>query len=63
MPCSAKDFSTFAVHHGSPGLLVGVAVLIQLVSAAVALAVVAFVIRGAHERTTVPGALTETTRA
>ncbi|MGY4857302.1 CPBP family intramembrane glutamic endopeptidase [Cryobacterium sp. AP23] len=55
------DFSTFAVHHGAPGPLVGVALLIQLVSAAVALAVVAFVIRGANERTTDRNALRQRT--
>ena len=45
------DFSTFAVTHGTPSPLVGVGAFVQLVSGVLALVAVAFVIRGAHERT------------
>lgn len=45
------DFSTFAVQHGSPGPFVGISFILQLFAAAAGLIMVAFVIRGAHERT------------
>ena len=44
------DFSTFAVTHGTPGPLVGFGGIVELASGVFALAAVAFVIRGAHER-------------
>ena len=45
------DFSTFAVTHGTPGPLAGVGGTFELFAGVVALIAVAFVIRGAHERT------------
>lgn len=44
------DFSTFAVGHGTPGVLAGVGTVLYLVAMVVGLASVAFVIRGADER-------------
>jgi membrane protease YdiL (CAAX protease family) len=44
------DFSTFAVTHGTPGPLVGLGSVFEILAGIVALIVVAFVIRGAHER-------------
>ena len=44
------DFSTFAVGHGTPGVLAGVGSVLYLVAMVVGLASVAFVIRGADER-------------
>lgn len=48
------DFSTFAVGHGTPGPLAALGSTINLVAGITGLAVVAFVIRGANERTTAP---------
>lgn len=48
------DFSTFAVGHGTPGPLAALGGTINLVAGIAGLAVVAFVIRGANERTTAP---------
>jgi hypothetical protein len=45
------DFSTFAVGHGTPGPLAGIGGIFYILVGVVGLAVVAFVIRGAHERT------------
>ncbi len=45
------DFSTFAVGHGTPGPLAPVGGLLYLGVGVLGLIVVAFVIRGAHERT------------
>ncbi|PRY69578.1 hypothetical protein B0I08_102254 [Glaciihabitans tibetensis] len=54
------DFSTFASGHGQANALSGLSVLVQIPAFIVALIAVAFVIRGANERTvidpTVPGA-------
>lgn len=44
------DFSTFAVGHGTPGPLAGFSSILEIVAIVVALASVAFVIRGADER-------------
>ncbi|WP_460800098.1 lysostaphin resistance A-like protein [Microbacterium sp. GXF0217] len=45
------DFSTFAVAHGTPGPFAGFGFIVYLVAGVIALASVAFVIRGANERT------------
>lgn len=45
------DFSTFAVGHGTAGPLAGLAATVNLIAGVAGLAVVAFVIRGADERT------------
>lgn len=44
------DFSVFAVGHGTPGAFAGVGSIVYLVAGVLALASVAFVIRGADER-------------
>ncbi|MEJ3405214.1 CPBP family intramembrane glutamic endopeptidase [Rathayibacter sp. YIM 133350] len=44
------DFTVFAVGHGNPGALAGVGPIVYLVAGVLALASVAFVIRGADER-------------
>ncbi|WP_258234351.1 CPBP family intramembrane glutamic endopeptidase [Brevibacterium oceani] len=48
------DFSTFAVQHGTPGRLAPLGGIVNLIAGIVGLAVVAFVIRGAHERISAP---------
>jgi len=45
------DFSTFAASHGQASPLAGISVIVQILGAVVAFAAVAFVVRGAHERT------------
>lgn len=45
------DFSTFAVGHGTPGPLAALGGTVNLIAGIAGLAVVAFVIRGADERT------------
>ncbi|GAA1503955.1 hypothetical protein BJ978_000315 [Agromyces terreus] len=45
------DFSVFAVGVGNPSALLGVANILYLIAGVIGLAVVAFVIRGANERT------------
>ncbi|WP_233437783.1 CPBP family intramembrane glutamic endopeptidase [Agromyces laixinhei] len=45
------DFSTFAVGHGTPGPLAALGSTVNLIAGIAGLAVVAFVIRGADERT------------
>lgn len=45
------DFSTFAVGHGTPGPLAALGGTVNLVAGIAGIAVVAFVIRGANERT------------
>lgn len=44
------DFSTFAVGHGTPGPLAALGGTVNLLAGVLGLAVVAFVIRGTHER-------------
>ncbi|AMB59727.1 CPBP family intramembrane glutamic endopeptidase [Microterricola viridarii] len=44
------DFSTFAVGHGTPGPLAALGGTVYLIAGIAGLAVVAFVIRGSHER-------------
>ncbi|MFE6965366.1 CPBP family intramembrane glutamic endopeptidase [Agromyces sp. NPDC057679] len=48
------DFSTFAVGHGTPGPLAALASPVFMLAGALGLIVVAFVIRGADERTDAP---------
>ncbi|MGX1584117.1 CPBP family intramembrane glutamic endopeptidase [Microbacterium sp. NPDC055502] len=48
------DFSTFAVGHGAAGPLAGLGPVLEIVAVVVALVGVAFVIRGADERTATP---------
>lgn len=48
------DFSTFAVGHGNAGPLAALGGTVNLVAGVLGLLVVAFVIRGADERTDVP---------
>jgi membrane protease YdiL (CAAX protease family) len=48
------DFSSFAVGYGTPGAFAGVAQILYFVTGVLALAAVAFVIRGADERTAPP---------
>ncbi|MFC8680200.1 CPBP family intramembrane glutamic endopeptidase [Microbacterium ureisolvens] len=48
------DFSTFAVGHGTPGPLAATGGIIEIVGVVIALASVAFVIRGADERLSTP---------
>jgi membrane protease YdiL (CAAX protease family) len=45
------DFSTFAVTHGTPSPLAGLGGVVEITAGVVGLIVVAFVIRGAQERT------------
>ncbi|MDN3495153.1 CPBP family intramembrane metalloprotease [Planococcus sp. APC 4015] len=45
------DFSTFAVTHGTPGPLAALAGVLEIAAIVLALIAVAFVIRGADERT------------
>ena len=45
------DFSTFAVGHGTPGPLAALGGTVNLIAGVLGLVVVAFVIRGAKERT------------
>ncbi len=52
------DFSTFAVGHGTPAPTAGISSILYLVTGIAGLAVVAFVIRGARERTVAPAAVT-----
>jgi len=48
------DFSSFAVGYGTPGAFAGVAQILYFVTGVLALVAVAFVIRGADERTAPP---------
>ena len=48
------DFSTFAVGHGTAGPLAALASPVYMLAGVLGLIVVAFVIRGADERTDVP---------
>jgi len=45
------DFSTFAVGHGTPAATAALGGILELIAGVIGLAVVAFVIRGADERT------------